>query len=257
MRQYQLNPSSAILTVLDIVMEEMRAIVDLKTATLRDEVKKDAPDLFKALESIRGEDGEDADPQEVAEHLMEMPEFCDMSKGEQGEQGPAGKNGLPGPAGLNGKDGVNGLDGKDGIDGLDGADGKDGKDGVDGKDGSPDSPIQIADKLNTLDEKVEMKVIKGLDTQLKNLSASIREKAGTAKGGGMGNVQHETKNLTSATTTVSTNYKIAGNGYAIWTYYQGQLIMRGTAYTVGSDLKTLSLLFTPVDGTFIDIIYIR
>lgn len=73
----------------------------------------------------------------------------------------------------------------------------------------------------------------------------------------MGNVQHERFNTTSATTTVTTKYSIAGGGFAIWAYYQGQEIFRGTAYTVGNDHKTLTLLFTPEDSTVIDITYMR
>ncbi len=48
-----------------------------------------------------------------------------------------------------------GDSGRDGIDGLDGLDGKD------GKDGSPDKPKDIADKLNTLENVIDPKVIKG------------------------------------------------------------------------------------------------
>lgn len=128
----------------------------------------------------------------------------------------------------------------------------------DGKDGSPDKPLEIASKLNTLEEKVDQKVIKGLDRRFKSIDIAIRDKKGGKSGGGMGNFQHETKNLTSATTTITTNYKISGNGYAIvGIYYQGQFIVRGTSYTVGTDLKTITLLFTPVNSTFIDIVYIR
>lgn len=162
--------------------------------------------------------------------------------------------------GKNGKDGVPGKSGDNGKDGKDGKKGQDGKDGKDGINGSPDKPLEIADKLNTLTEKVQQKVIIGLEKRLKGLEMSIRDRKGGGSGpsgGGMGNTQHETKAVSSATTTVSTTYPISGNGYAIWAYYQGQLIMRGTAYTVGSDRKTLPLLFTPQDDTFIDIIYIR
>jgi hypothetical protein len=48
-----------------------------------------------------------------------------------------------------------GSNGRDGIDGLDGLNGKD------GKDGSPDKPKDIADKLNTLENVIDPKVIKG------------------------------------------------------------------------------------------------
>lgn len=63
----------------------------------------------------------------------------------------------------------------------------------DGKDGSPDTPEQIADKINTLEEKIEQKTIKGLAIMFRNLQNSIRE-AGrkTIQGGGMGNVIVET-----------------------------------------------------------------
>lgn len=125
------------------------------------------------------------------------------------------------------------------------------------KDGSPDKPQEIADKLNTLTEKVEMSLIKGLRKTIENLMASIREKKGGGGqgGGGVGNFQHETKNLTSSTTTVNTTYNVGGAGFAIWAFYQGQQIQRGTGYTISG--KTITLLFTPVDGTFLDIIYIR
>ena len=97
------------------------------------------------------------------------------------------------------------------------------------------------------------------EERLNRKVADIVKRGGGSKpaGGGLGNIQHESKSVTSASTTVSTNSKIAGSGYAIWAYYQGQLIMRGVHYTVGTDQKTLTLLFTPQDSTTIDIIYVR
>jgi hypothetical protein len=73
----------------------------------------------------------------------------------------------------------------------------------------------------------------------------------------MGNTQHETKSVGATTTSVVTNYKISGNGYAIWVYYQGQAVIRGEGYTIGSDRKTINLNFTPIDNSFVDVIYIR
>ena len=55
----------------------------------------------------------------------------------------------------------------------------------DGKDGSPDTPIQIGDKLNTLEEHIKIKVVKGLEDRLKRLAQSVREKAVLGGGGGM------------------------------------------------------------------------
>lgn len=134
------------------------------------------------------------------------------------------------------------------------------KDGKDGKDGSPDTPTQIADKLNTLSEKVEISVIKGLPAFIKNFQRALKEKGGGSGsgGGGMSNIQHETKNVSSATTQITTTYPIAMGGFAIFgAHYQGQLIMRGEHYTVNADRKTLPLTFTPDDNTKIDIIYMR
>ncbi len=81
---------------------------------------------------------------------------------------------------IKGDKGDPGKDGRDGIDGKDGKDGIDGKTpskkeltgliiplipdpihGKDGKDGSPDKPLQIAEKLNTLKEAIDISVIKG------------------------------------------------------------------------------------------------
>jgi hypothetical protein len=70
-------------------------------------------------------------------------------------------------------DGKDGTDGKTPIPGVDfplpkdGADGKDGigLPGLDGKDGSPDTPIEVRDKLQTLqgDERLDVNAIKGLE----------------------------------------------------------------------------------------------
>jgi len=73
----------------------------------------------------------------------------------------------------------------------------------------------------------------------------------------MGNTVHESKALTALTTSVKTAQNVSANGYAIWVYYQGQMVARGVGYTMGNDRKTINLLFTPIEGTFLDIIYIR
>ncbi len=146
---------------------------------------------------------------------------------------------------------------QDGRTPVKGVDYFDGKNGINGKDGSPDTPDQVVEKVNKAKKKITQSSIEGLDKTFAVINRSIREKGGGSGGGGMGNVQHESKSLTSASTSVTTNYKIAGNGYAIWAYYQGQLVVRGNHYTVASDLKTLNLTFTPQDGTFIDLVYIR
>lgn len=138
--------------------------------------------------------------------------------------------------------------------------GEKGKKGDSGKDGSPDTGKQIVEKVNTEKESIEMATIKGLLKTIEELKRAIRakEKGSGAGSGGMGNIQHETKDVSSATTTITTNYAISQNGYGIiGAYYQGQLIMRGEHYTVGGDRKTLTLVFTPQDSTKIDIVYVR
>ena len=59
------------------------------------------------------------------------------------------------------KDSVSKVKAQKGDNGRDGIDGIDGVDGLDGKDGSPDKPKDIADKLNTLENVIDPKVIKG------------------------------------------------------------------------------------------------
>ena len=59
------------------------------------------------------------------------------------------------------KDSVSKVKAQKGDNGRDGIDGLDGLNGRDGKDGSPDKPKDIADKLNTLENVIDPKVIKG------------------------------------------------------------------------------------------------
>ena len=118
-------------------MPLLQTIEKLKTkkeiaVMIEESVKKEVErQIFTKLEVIKGKDGES----------------ITGDKGEQGIQGLKGDNG------LNGKDGQNGIDGKNGING---------KDGQNGKDGSSDTAKQIADKLNTLKEVIDISVIKGL-----------------------------------------------------------------------------------------------
>lgn len=130
------------------------------------------------------------------------------------------------------------------------------KDGEPGKDGSPDTAEQIADKLNTLEEKVDIKVIKGLKTYFDNFNKKIQGiKSSQSSGGGMGNVVHKTFNVGSSTTSSSLDYKVAADGNAIWVYYNGQFLVKGTHYTVSN--STITWLETFGDNTYVDITYIR
>jgi hypothetical protein len=81
----------------------------------------------------------------------------------KGDKGEDGEKGEPGDKGSPGIDGIDGIDGKDGKDGKNGKDGK-GIDGRDGKDGSPDTPKEIAQKLNTLEGVIDYKVLFNIPT---------------------------------------------------------------------------------------------
>lgn len=145
--------------------------------------------MFKEMDSINDnlEDiKENTKPKEIQKVKLETGEQDDLAtaffsmlkgkKGDTGEKGDKGDKGEDGKDGLNGKDGTNGKDGVDGVDGkdgIDGRDGNDGKDGIDGKDGSPDTPNQIVDKLNSLEEVIDQKVIKGLTKKIADISQNI------------------------------------------------------------------------------------
>ena len=196
----------------------------------------------------------------IYEELQKSINAIELQQGIAGINGKDGLDGKNGINGKNGKDGKDGKDGKNGLDGLDGQigkDGKDGKDGKSGKDGAPDTPDQVIDKIHKSEKLIAYTKIEGLVQMIKNLKKTPKEKGG---GGGMGNLQHETKSVNSGTTTITTNYKIAMNGYGIVSsIYNGGGITRGTHYTVGADRKTLTLLFMPDDApvSYIDLIYIR
>ncbi len=127
-----------------------------------------------------------------------------------------------------------------------------GKPGAPGQNGSPDTPEEVVAKVNKKGG-VKISAVDGLPEALKKAK---KEGGGAKAGGGMGNVLHETKNVSSSTTSVSVAYPIAAGGRAAWIYYQGQFLVYGTHYTVNG--KIISLTATPlVNGTFLDITYIR
>lgn len=106
--------------------------------------------------------------------LKKIHQIEDLGKGEKGDTGltgPQGERGTPGKDGVDGKS-IVGPAGRDGIDGVDGINGI-GLPGKDGINGSPDTPLQIADKLNSTEESVEISVIKGLREKLEKVVKSV------------------------------------------------------------------------------------
>jgi len=151
------------------------------------------PDLESVLQTIKGNDGEDADAEDIAECLMMMPEFIALTRANDGKTPSLEELRaliiplIPPPVpGKDGKDGVTPSVDVDEIIRIVVSLIPPPKNGEDGTNGSPDKPIEIADKLNTLEEKVEMRVIKGLALALKNLQRAIREKGGGRQIAGSG-----------------------------------------------------------------------
>lgn len=103
--------------------------------------------LFDEIRNIENSI-DDTELKNEIESIKLSIENIQLQKGDNGEDGKDGRDG------IDGKDGLNGRDGKDGTDG------KNGKDGVDGKDGSPDTPEQIVEKINTLENVIDIKTIK-------------------------------------------------------------------------------------------------
>lgn len=129
-----------------------------------DEVSEAVQNFKDDLKSVSEETV--ATLKEIAKSVKENKpvsiEGISQIKGEKGDTGDTGKDGqsIVGPAG---KDGISGKDGKDGERGPKGYRGESivGPQGLNGKDGSPDTPEQIAEKLNTLEEVIDATVIKG------------------------------------------------------------------------------------------------
>lgn len=174
------------------------------------------PDLAPHMADDASRDNTNA----LAKVLSSIP----MIKGDTGERGEDGKEGGVGPQGPKGDDGIDGKDGDPGIDGKNGRNGSDGIDGRDGKDGSSDSPKDIASKLNTLKEAVDVSVIKGalgkkdLEDQDKKVLSGMQEMDGRIKlidqryhGGGLSKVTHDTT-LTGSGTPSSPLSVVGGGG---------------------------------------------
>ena len=232
-------------TAKSLVDEQLTALVTLLDETL----KENKAELEKKLSNVIASINED--------WARKKPFF----KGDPGSPGKPGKNGksIIGPRGPRGRAGLDGEapSVRDVADVVARIIGKP-------KDGSPDTPAQIVTKLQSLkgNRRLDKSAVKGLEAELTSLSKEVRTSLSTVRkfekggGGGMGNVQQEVKNVSSATTSITSNYPIM-RGIAIWADYQGQTLSKGTHFTVNADKRTMPLLFTPDDATTIQLIYIR
>lgn len=130
----------------------------------------------------------------------------------------------------------------------------------------------ILEKIHSVPGGIKPEAVRGLSIWMKTIQNSLREATRNRKqehgggegggGGGMGNAVHAQFPVTSATTTITLPSKIAANGFAVWAYYNNGYLVRGTDYTVGTNRKTLTLIFGPQDPmpgqvNTINVVYIR
>ena len=119
-------------------------------------------------------------------------------------------------------------------------------------DGKSPTKKALKELIKPLLEETEERLRKTLNGAIRGIQRTSRP---SVKGGGMGNIVTQSTAVSSATTTIALTNSVASNGKAIWFNYQGQQQAYGTHFTVSG--KTITLLFTPADDTYADIIYIR
>lgn len=86
--------------------------------------------------------------------------------------------------------------------------------------------------------------------------------SGGGKAGGMGDPQHETFAITTATVSISAAFPIAARGNAILKCaYQGQILHKDTHFTVGTDNQTITFVSAVraqfENNTVVELTYIR
>jgi len=117
------------------------------------------------------------------------------------------------------------------------------KDGKQGANGSPDTPLDIASKLNTTEESVEMKVIKGLEKKFKNLVV------GKGKKGGSGDVIHM-EDLTSQTNGITKVFTVPAHRKALMVICSDfpTILLSGNGFTTSGTTLTLTPTNAPSSG---------
>lgn len=116
-----------------------------------------------------------------------------------------------------------------------------------------ETPEELRDKLESLkdDDRLDKSAIKGLDEELK----SIRSIKGATSPGmfGMKQMRMVSFNFTGddVTTVFYLPKEPGAKGLAIWAYYQGQHLQKGTHFTVSNKTFTCTG-FTPQTGSYIE-----
>lgn len=114
---------------------------------------------------------------------------------------------------------------------------------------------EIVKKINSKEESIEIKTVKGLTNWINNFKKALKEKGGG--GGGMGNWVNEQVSgaIDDSNTSFSISYNVASNGQAIILTYQGQPLEIGNHYTLSG--RTITTTFVPTAGTTLYAMYIR
>jgi len=116
-----------------------------------------------------------------------------------------------------------------------------------GDNGSSDTGIEIANKLNTTKETVQISVIAGLGKRLDQILAVAKAKrggGGTGGGGGMPNWYDKAFTGDGSTTQFTLDYKVGGGGSAIITLLNGQVQELTTHYAVNNSSGKAVVTFT-------------
>jgi len=241
------NPDLAILNMLEDmelkVEKQTESVIDKKMAEMQTELSRKVEEgnrIFNTLKKIKGEKGDDGKTGATGAtgpqgQSIQGPKGDDAKM--KGEKGEMGERGFEGPQGesVQGPPGTLGENGKDGRDGLPG------RNGENGKDGAETFTDEMREKLKSFPIFSEVKRL--ITETAQTLTRREAARGGGKGGGGMGNPQHESFSISSATTSVTTKFPIAANGTAIFPFtYQGQVLILNVHYTVGTDKKTLTFV---------------
>lgn len=116
-----------------------------------------------------------------------------------------------------------------------------------------ETPEELRDKLESLkdDDRLDKSAIKGLDEELK----SIRSIKGATSPGMFGMKQMRMVSFSFTGNDSDTVFYLpkepGAKGLAIWAYYQGQHLQKGTHFTVSNKTFTCTG-FTPQTGSYIE-----
>ena len=253
---------------LNSVLKKRRRKKEMGTSSFSDSIIHDLiSDTVIEITRKKFKESFDKLKKEVENEVKQQTDLIlnDLKNGEDGDDGPPGKKGDKGDVGDTPTKTfllslIRPLIPKLKISKKgDKGDNIKGDKGDKGDNGSPDKPMEIIKKLNTLENVLDVKALKGLKPILKTIQDSIRAiKMGGGSGGsggGMGTPIHQSFTCDGVTTSFTLSNNVAASGQAAWIYYQGQFLVNSTHWSISG--KTLTLTFTPEDGTVIDVTYIR